>query len=128
MRVLFYISCFFVLAYAQNYESLLIEKVLLQLFQKPVQLFLVDREKEYNFSKIRVVNSCKDADVVLGRSEPKRCGGKPFFALSYKGFIKSPDTIGAFYWRYGRPQLFLKKEGLKKFHLYVPHSLQRYLR
>lgn len=126
-RALFFISCFFVLVYAQKYESLLIEKVLLQLFQKPVRLFLVDREK-YHFPTIKVVKSCRDADVVLGRNEPKGCSGKPFFALSYKGFIKSSDAIGAFYWRYGRPQLFLKKEGLKKFHLFVPDSYQRYLR
>lgn len=128
MRVLFYISCFFVLAYAQNYETLLIEKVLLDLFKKPVKLYIADKQNDFKFSQIEVVSNCENADVVLGKGTLKKCANKPLFALSYKEFKKNANAIAAFYWRYGRPQLFLKRSGLKKFHLRIPQKYQRYLR
>ncbi len=120
-----------ILLFASDYEARLIQKVLNLLFNKPIKVYIEKNEILNGLEKkpeLIIVNRCENADVVIAEDYPKECGIKPFFALNYRSFNKSKYSIAAFYWRYGRPQLFFKEKGLKYFRLKLPKKYQRYLR
>ena len=74
---------------------------------------------------LKVVNSCKEADIVLGNV---KCANKPRFVLDYYSFKHNKEAIGGFYWRKGRPQIKFKKNVIKKYNLFLPKSLKRYVK
>jgi len=119
---------FFSMLYADNYELRLYEKVLSELFQKSsVKVFVDSNTNLFQNSKVlKVVKSCKEADVLILYHPAMKCD-RPLFVTSYKNYTKY-QAIGAFYWRKGRPQLRLDKQQLKKFHLHLNSELRKYAR
>ncbi|WP_456489235.1 hypothetical protein [Caminibacter pacificus] len=105
----------------------LFEKLFSTLFQKPVVYVLTNNWdiKEAHSKVLKVVKSCKKADVIIGDMD-KNCT-KPRFLLDYYEFKKDKNAIGAFYWRKGRPQLRLRKNELKKYHLYISKEFEDFL-
>ena len=93
-------------------------------------MFKKDNIKVYtkNYQRLgiglKIVNSCKEADIVLGNV---KCANKPRFVLDYYSFKHNKEAIGGFYWRKGRPQLRLRKDNLIKYKLFISKEFEGYL-
>lgn len=133
MKILLLIFCLVTIIFADiPYERKLYETILPTLFkQKPIKVYTNGKITKLlqDSEQFRVVSHC-DATVVLLLGKdfthlPPECSTKPIFATDYKTF-RSPYSIGAFYWRKGRPQISFRKDNIKKFNLTLPDSLKRY--
>jgi len=120
-QIIIIIIYFPIFLFALNpFEITLIEEVLTTLFHK---------EKIYIYypyplkSSHLIQTSCDKSDIVLGDF---KCN-KPKFVFSYEKFLTQENVIGALYWRKGRPQLRIKEEGVKKFHLYLNKELMDFV-
>ncbi len=83
-----------------------------------------------NNKAITAVYTCEEADfVVLSTMDqlPAECKEKPLFATRYKIFMKNPETIGAFFWQKGRPNIIFHRESLEKHHISLGASYDRYI-
>ena len=116
-----------------DYERLLYEKILPALFHRePVVIYAEgDLASSLRGSrKLRLEENCKEASVILtdkGTDElPPACRKKPIFATSYRRYKQHTESIGAFYWRKGRPQLRFRIESLRRFGLSLPKSLEKF--
>ncbi len=124
-----------VLCADSSYELHLYEKVLPSLFmQTPIRVY-ADKESRALLShsvKFELVHDCsKDVVLLVGKNFSEladECKTKPLFATSYKEYKNAPNSIGAFYWRKGRPQLHFKSDMMEKYRLIVPIFLQRYVK
>ena len=111
-----------------EYERVLYEKVIGSLFNKEKIVVYCDDESCEDLKgtpRFEIVGQCFEADILVGSDFIDTCS-KPVFATTYKMFKKS-DSIGAFYWRKGRPQLKLKEDALKKYGFKIPHELKKYV-
>jgi len=117
------------LIFASDYELKLYEKVFSSLFHKNhINLYVDKNQNMFKHSNIIKLTNCKNADILLIYNLKNiKCKTKPLFTTSYVDYINS-NSIGAFYWRKGRPQLVLKKEMIKKYNLFLDKSLQKYAR
>jgi hypothetical protein len=113
---------------AGGYEKVLYEKIIGSLFDKDKIVVYCDDESCEDLKgtpRFEIVEQCFDADILVGSDFIDTCD-KPVFATTYKMFKKS-DSIGAFYWRKGRPQLKLKEDALKKYGFKIPSKLKKYV-
>ena len=123
-----------VLFAGSSYELKLYEKVLPYIFETPIKVYVDDDTKKLlqNSDKFEIVSTCSDAVVLLiGKNFedlPLKCKEKPLFATSYRWYKNYENTLGAFYWRKGRPQLRFKKDTFKRHNINLPPSLIRYAR
>jgi len=116
-----------------HYELKLYESLLPTLFQKKSLIVYTQEREQKNIVKnslvLKLSNSCSDADLIITKyvaTIPKECANKPLFATSYRSYRDAKSAFGAFYWRKGRPQIHFKLETMKRYHLYLSHSLQKY--
>jgi len=113
--------------FADSYEIKLYERLFPKLFNKKEIKVYTDANKKYFIkSKVLKLSSFKDADIVILYKSQIVCH-KPIFATSYISYVNS-NSIGAFYWRKGRPQLILNKKMILKYHLNLDNSLKKYLK
>ena len=133
MRKIFILTLLmFSLIANDSYEVKLLEKVLPLLFQKETLNVYADKKvtrllKQSQY--LYLVKKCEDADIIVGRyfkNLDGQCVKKPFFTTYYREFKNNPDTIGAFYWRKGRPQIRFHKNTIKEKNLYLDISLEKY--
>ncbi len=116
-----------------SYELKLYEKVLPSIFTKlPIKVFVDKSTKKLlkDSDKFEIVSVCND-DVVLviGKNFHNlsaNCKEKPLFATSYRWYKNYKNSLGAFYWRKGRPQLRFKKDTFKRYNINLPEDLMRY--
>ncbi|WP_456479792.1 hypothetical protein [Nautilia sp.] len=127
MKKFLWLLVFTSFLFSQNIELKLFSKLFTDLFNKKIVYIYTENSKFKNFHSIflKKVNSCKDADIVLGLS--KKCTGKPVFLLDYYDYINNKNALGAFYWRKGRPQLRLRKKVILKYHLHIAPEFKEFL-
>jgi len=118
-----------------NYELKIYEKVLPTIFiDTPIKVYVDKRIKELlqESDKFEILTRCDDkVELIVGKNFknlPLECREKPLFATSYRWYKKHPNSLGAFYWRKGRPQIRFKKDTFIKYNLSLPHGLQKYAR
>ena len=115
-----------------NYEQKLYEKILPAIYKKTNVIYFPDKKSELilkNSTVLKHTSNCKDADILIGKSFnkiPSVCKNKPQFSTNYRSFLNNRNTIGAFYWRKGRPQIKFKLDNLDKFNLELPKSLMEF--
>ena len=115
-----------------NYEVKLLEKVLPSLFHKKVIYVYADKNMHSRLEESKyllLTDSCEKADILLGRSFDnidEICRKKPFFTTYYKEFKNNLETVGAFYWRKGRPQIKFHKDAVKEKNIFLNRSLTKY--
>jgi hypothetical protein len=120
------------IVYGGDYELKLYEKVLPSLFSKKDVIVYTDKNsyKIFIHSNIfKITQDCSRANVIVAKFQPETleiCDHIPFFATSYRGYHNSKNSIGAFYWRKGRPQLKLHINHIKEYNLSISSSLQGY--
>ena len=118
--------------FANNYEVKLYEKIIPSIFQKKiVDVYASKDTKEFfkNRYLFRTTDDCTKADIIVGKKFKDlntECLKKPFFTTSYRAYRKYGNSIGAFYWTKGRPQLQFDLQKIEKYHLFLPKSLRRY--
>jgi putative cell wall-binding protein len=86
------------------------------------------REILSGMSKVIVVSSKKDADLLLVAKNFHIVSDKILFVSSYallKHYRKS--VVGGFYWKKGRPNLLFLRKNLSQHHITLPRSLQKYV-
>jgi len=136
MKKIFLIWIFIhqVLLAESSYELKLYEKVLPYIFETPIKVYVDGSTKNLlqNSDEFEIKSTCSD-DVVLviGKNFsdlPQACKEKPLFATSYRWYKNYKNSLGAFYWRKGRPQLRFKKDIFEKYNIDVPYSLRKYVK
>lgn len=122
----------FVLSANENYELKLYEKVLPSIFKSKNISVYTDTYNKTILEKsliIQIKETCHSADLIIAKKitniDPI-CREIPYFSTSYRSYINSTNSIGAFYWRKGRPQLKLNIKAIKKFNLTIPENLKKY--
>jgi len=123
LKKLVLIMVSYISLFAFNSEVELFENLFGVMFKKQIIKVYTKKYKKLG-GRLKVVSSCKEADVVLGDVE---CENKPHFMLDYENFKHNKNAIGGFYWRKGRPQLRLRKENLMKYKLFVSKEFREYL-
>ncbi|NCD11352.1 MAG: hypothetical protein EOL93_02265 [Epsilonproteobacteria bacterium] len=120
------------LSFAQTPEQELIARVfhLLSMEDKPLSVYehkpLVSLKGS---SFVGLVETCQEANVVYGsafETLPFACQHLPRFSTEYDDFKTTRNSVGAFYWRKGRPQLRFYQEACERFGITLPVELQRY--
>jgi len=116
-----------------NYELKLYENILPAIFKTtPIKVY-ADKNiaKLLSKSKNFVITSICDQSVslIIGKNFKNisyDCQDKPLFATSYRWYKNYKNSIGAFYWRKGRPQLKFKRKALNRFNIELPKELLKY--
>ncbi len=113
---------------SENYELKLYEKILPSIFKKDLLVYTDRKSKKilWNSSILKFTPNCESADILIGKdfkSLPSKCKDKPIFSTSYRSFLNTTNSIGAFYWRKGRPQIKFNVDSLEKYDLKLPQSL-----
>ena len=115
-----------------TYELKLYEKILPAIF-KDTQIVIYgddDANKILAQSNIFVLTSkCETATLLFGKdfdSLEKACTKIPLFTTNYHSFKNMPNSIGAFYWRKGRPQIIFNLDTLLLFNIELPNNLKKY--
>jgi hypothetical protein len=82
------------------------------------------RESRY----FNMVEECQDAELIIGKitDEFYDCEDIPVFSTSYKEFKNNSNSIGAFYWRKGRPQVRFKIDVINRYNLNLEQNLRKY--
>lgn len=115
-----------------NYEQKLYEKILPAIYQKEKIIYFTNSKSKSVLQNSNILISslsCEDADIIIGKkfdNLPINCRNKPIFGTSYRSFLNFDNSIGAFYWRKGRPQIKFKLATLKKYNLELPKSLMEF--
>jgi len=79
--------------------------------------------------KLQIVQDCSSADLVLlstVKNIPKDCDSKVLFGTRYS-HLKNKNVIGAFFWQKGRPNILFYKKRLKKYHIKLDKSFDKYI-
>jgi len=130
--LLFHILLSLFLVANDNYELKLYEKVIpILLNSKIINIYTDSNTKDTvkGSSIFYVKKNCLYVDLIIGKkinNLDKSCENIPIFATTYKAYLSSPNAIGVFYYRKGRPQLKLNSKTIKKFKLNLPQSLEKY--
>ncbi len=115
-----------------NYELKLYEKVLPLIFNTKTLLVYADSNSKQTLKEsavFKLVDNCSDATLLIGKNFgdlSTNCKSKPLFATSYRSYKNSKNSIGAFYWRKGRPQIKFNLENIQSYDLSLPNSLRKY--
>lgn len=136
MKKILLISFFYLSVLASDkYELQLYKTIFPVLFEKShLVVYVQDKEHFEMFSKSSIFSlakDCEEADFLFGKNFQNlkyECREKAIFSTSYRSFKNTENSFGAFYWRKGRPQIKFKLDAVKRYDLYLPHSLQEYAR
>jgi len=78
-------------------------------------------------SNFNIVQECAEADIIFvthQREIKKECQGKIFFGSRYKTLQKE-QTVGAFFWQKGRPNILFYKSRLDRYGIRLnPHFIK----
>ncbi len=82
--------------------------------------------------KIRLVRTCLQAQVILVAGSikdklPKSCSGRVVFTTKKELLMTIRDSVGAFYWKKGRPNILLIKERLIEKGIELPAEYERFI-
>ena len=115
-----------------NYELKLYEKVLPLVFNNITMLIYADKNSQKIIKEsdvFKLIPECDDAVLLIGKNFDnlkESCKRKPIFSTSYRSYKNEENSIGAFYWRKGRPQLKFNISNINKFNLFIPKDLKKY--
>ena len=133
MRKLLIVFIFITYSFSSNnnYELKLYEKILPNIFKKELLIYADKNSKEIlqDSNILKLTTNCIDADIFIGKSFknlPLKCQDKPIFSTNYRSFLNNDNSIGAFYWRKGRPQIKFKLDVLKRYNLKLSQSLMEF--
>ena len=132
MKKLLLVVVFMSNLFANSYEVKLYEKIIPSVFQKGIVVVYASKDTKEFFKNrylFSITDDCTKADIIVGKKFEQlnsECLKKPFFTTSYRAYRKYSNSIGAFYWKKGRPQLQFDLQKIEKYHLFLPKSLRRY--
>ena len=113
--------------------SKIMERISSALIQKN-EIFVFAKDSKYiaivkSSNKLKNVSSCEEADMILTEMRITSLCNKEvlLFATTYLAFIKSPDSIGAFFYQKGRPNIIFREENLKKHNITLPKEFEKYI-
>jgi len=116
-----------------SYAIKLYEKILPSMIEnRPIKVFLDKETKELlkNSELFQIIEVCTEkVDVLIGKNFhdiSEECKNKPIFATNYKTYKKNENSIGAFYWRKGRPQIIFNSKNLTYFQMPLVASLRKF--
>ncbi|QOP45919.1 hypothetical protein [Sulfurimonas paralvinellae] len=113
-------------------ESAIFNKVLRAVTAKEhpkVCIYKSNKALETYPGAIEIVTQCSEADVVLLstlKNLPVTCKDKVLFGTRYSQ-LKNPDVVGAFFWQKGRPNILFYDYRLKKHHIKLDKSFDKYI-
>lgn len=116
-------------AYGQSSEAKIINLIFQSIFKSNTISVFVDSDikakvvEEAGFSRESL---CSKADIVYASLELDNCMNKPIFTDNYSFFKESKNTIGAFYWSKGRPNIMFDSKKMEIFNLKLPDNLKKY--
>ena len=116
-----------------SYAVKLYEKILPSMIEnRPIKVFVDKETKELlkNSELFQIVEVCTEkVDILIGQNFhyiTEECEKKPIFATNYKTYKKNDNSIGAFYWRKGRPQIIFNSKNLTYFQVPLAVSLRKF--
>ncbi len=77
-----------------------------------------------------LVQNCNQSDIILIKKNNKHedCSGKPLvFATSYVGIKNYPESVGAFFYQKGRPNIIFNKKVLDKRDIKISQKFNKYI-
>ena len=129
--LIFFILISNIFANYDNYELKLYEKILPAIFTNKLLIFIDNSNTDIlkDSDVLETTLDCEKANLLIGKNFTKlskNCQNKPIFSTSYRSFKDTPNSIGAFYWRKGRPQIKFKLDVIDEFSLHLPKSLMEF--
>lgn len=137
-KIIFLLSIFVTLLSASNSNSELRLKILKNIISgiensKPMRLWSDDKEIMDAFSLSKnfvVVDRYEDAKMIILSKKsnlPNKVRSKHIFVLDYDLLYQIPESIGAFFWKKGRPNIVFIKPRLEEHSLKLSANLKPYL-
>lgn len=129
--LIFFIFSTLSFASYDNYELKLYEKILPMILTENLLIYADNNSKSIieDSSILKTTLDCKKATLLIGKKFNNldgKCKNKPIFSTSHRSFKKTTNSIGAFYWRKGRPQIKFNTSTMEKFNLMLPRSLKEF--
>jgi len=94
----------------------------------------IDKKDNYtdviNIDKLNIINNCTNADVLIVKNEKNlinECKNKPILVFDYDLLYTNTNSVAAFFWQKGRPNILFIKERLDKFNITIPSKYNSYL-
>ncbi|MEA3330063.1 MAG: hypothetical protein U9Q29_00010 [Campylobacterota bacterium] len=137
-KIIFLLSISITLLFASNSSDELKLKILKNIISgiensKPMTVWSDDEEimsAFYLSKKFVVVDRYEDAKMIILSKKsnlPKRRRGKHIFVLDYNLLYEIPESIGAFFWKKGRPNIVFLKSRIEEQSLKLSANLKPYL-
>lgn len=129
MKIIFLSIIFLKSLFASNNaEAKIISFIFTSLLQKDfIYIYTEDKKiKEIlKSTKLILAKSCLESDIVYNSKDIKSCN-KPLFTNKYNILKESKKSIGAFYWKKGRPHIIFLNKRLDNFDLRLSKKLVKY--
>lgn len=115
-----------------SYELKLYEKILPAIFKDTEIIIYADDDSSKILATsdiFSLTSKCQEATLLFGNDFTtlnKACINIPLFSTSYSSYKSMPNSIGAFYWRKGRPQIIFNSKTMLSFDIQLPDSLKKY--
>lgn len=78
-----------------------------------------------NDTDFKIALFCENSDLIYNSKEIKSCD-KPLFTNKYITLKESKSSIGAFYWKKGRPNIIFLNKRLEQYDLKLSSDLIKY--
>lgn len=135
VRFFILFSLLFSIASSNEKESATkIIKAIVKVINTSSQEIWIDSEDQkitqlVNTKKLNFTNNCQDASVVILRKDSvlsDRCKEIPILVLDYNLLNKYDNSVSAFFWKKGRPNIVFLKDRIEKFNINLPLSYKIY--
>ncbi|MFA6137556.1 MAG: hypothetical protein WC667_05655 [Sulfurimonas sp.] len=125
------ISLFIIVSalFGASSESKILKLIFDSLYEnRSFSIYTDDEQKAETLKEasIKISSNCHDADIVYASEFSDKCAEKPLFTDNYKTFKNSENSIGAFYWSKGRPNILFLKYRLERHGLRLSEELEKY--
>ncbi|WP_152184767.1 hypothetical protein [Sulfurimonas indica] len=113
-------------------ESAIFNKVIIAVTTKEypeVYIYKENKALEQFPGKLKIVNSCKEADIVIIttlKNLPEACKEKILFGTRYS-HLRDNRVVGAFFWQKGRPNILFYKRRLERYNIKLDASFDKYI-
>ena len=97
------------------------------------QIWIDDKEAYIDIidiEKIKTVINCNNADILITKNNTYLkdiCQDKPVIVFDYDLLYSNKNSVAAFFWKKGRPNIVFIKERLGKFNIIIPTKYNSYL-
>ncbi len=116
-----------------KYEIKILEKIAEDITHKSlIKVYVIgyDKKKIKNFSNhFKLVEQIDDADIVIVNKYKKihQLRNKIILTTDFSLLKEIPESIGALYWKKGRPHIIFIKERLKDYNIKLSNEYKRFI-